>query len=203
MSEILSDLPVTDLLPPGRHGRADGAPGVIAHPLSRLAVATLVACKGAVPRITEAALAAFGVALADAPKVSFTADIAFIGTGPGRWLVTASQAPEALMARLTDAFGDGAALTDQSDANLMLDLYGPAVGETLAKLVPVDLDPSVFRPGDAAATLVALMPLTFWQLNDSPAYRFAIPRSFAPAFLRALASAAASAGLEMAGPARG
>lgn len=203
MSEILSHLAVTDLVPPGRHGRAEGEAGVIAHPVPRLALATLAARKGMVPEVAAAALAAFGITLADGPKVSFSGDISFIGIGPGRWLVSASQAPDALLARLRDAFGDRAALTDQSDANLVLDLYGPQVTPALAKLVPLDLDPSVFGPGDAAATLVALIPLTFWQLNDSPAYRFAVPRSFGPAFLRAMASAAAEFGLDMVGAARG
>ncbi len=94
-------------------------------------------------------------------------------------------------------------MTDQSDANLVLDIYGPQVGVVLAKLVPVDLHPSVFTTGDVAATLVALIPLTFWQLNDTPAYRFAVPRSFAPAFLRALVAAGAETGIDIIGTERG
>lgn len=203
MSEILSDLPVTDLVPPGRHGARQGEPGVIAHPVPRLALATLVARKGAIPEVTRIAAAAFGVALIDGPKVSFSGDISFVGIGPGRWLVAASQASQTVLTRLEEAFGAVAALTEQSDANFILDLYGPRIDAVLAKLIPLDLDAAVFGPGDAASTLSTLIPLTFWQLNDAPAYRFAVPRSFAPSFLRALAGAAAEYGFEMVGVQRG
>lgn len=203
MSEILSDFPVTDLLPPGRHGRSEGEAGVIADPVTQLGLALVVARKGKAEEMARAALETFGIALVDAPKVSFAGDVSFVGVGPGRWLVSAAPGGETLLQRLAERFSDCAAITDQSDANLVLDLYGPQVSAALEKLVPLDLHPSAFGPADAAATLVALIPLTFWQLNDAPAYRFAVPRSFAPAFLRALASAAAAYGLEMAGPQRG
>lgn len=203
MSEILSDLPVTDLVPPGRHGAPHGEPGVIAHPVPRLALASLVARKGATPAVARIAEAAFGIGLIDGPNVSFSGDVSFVGTGPGRWLACASQAPETFFARLEEAFGAVASVTEQSDANLVLDLYGPSVRAALAKLIPLDLAPGVFGPGDAASTLSALIPLTFWQLNDAPAYRFAVPRSFAPSFLRALAGAAAEYGFEMVGTQRG
>ncbi|MEP9378313.1 sarcosine oxidase subunit gamma family protein [Aquabacter sp. CN5-332] len=203
MSEILSDHPVTDLVPDGRYGRPDGEPGVIARVVENLALVTVAARKGVTASVVQAAQDAFGFPLTDAPKVSFNPDLAFIGTAPGRWLAATHRAPDALISRLNTAFGDRAALTDQSDANLVLDVYGPRVGEALTKLVPVDIHPSVFAPGDAAATTVALIPLLFWQLNDSPAYRFAVPRSFAPAFLRALTASAAEFGFEITGTGRG
>lgn len=203
MSEILSHLPATDLVPSGRHGRQDGPAGVVAYGVERLALATLTARKGAAPQVIAAAASVFGIALEDAPKVSLAPEAAFMGTSPGRWLVSSGEGAEGLEARLRDAFAGLAAVTDQSDANLVLDLYGPQVGAVLAKLVPLDLHPSAFTTGDVAATLVALIPLTFWQLNDSPAYRFAVPRSFAPAFLRALVSAGAEFGIEISGTGRG
>ncbi len=203
MSEILSEIEVTDLVPEGRHGRHDGAPGVTAQVLTGLALATVVARKGAVGRISAGAMGSFGIALADAPKVSFLGDLSFIGTGPGRWLAAKGGSSDFLLTHLHEAFGDSAAIADQSDGNLVLDIFGPRVVDTLIKLVSVDLHPSVFGPGDAATTSVALIPLLFWQLNDSPAYRFAVPRSFGPAFLRALTASAAEFGCEIRGTGRG
>lgn len=203
MSEILSDHPVTDLVPDGRYGQPDGEPGVIARVVENLALATVAARKGAIMSVVQAAQDAFGFPLTDAPKVSFGPDIAFIGTAPGRWLAVTHRAPDVLISQLRTAFGDRAALTDQSDANLTLDVYGARVGDVMAKLVPVDIHPSAFAPGDAAATSVALIPILFWQLNDSPAYRFAVPRSLAPAFLRALTAGAAEFGFEITGTGRG
>lgn len=203
MPEFLSDLPVTDLVPDGRHGRNDGAPGVVAQVVDRLAVATLAARKGAVGRVTDTARDLFGISLLDAPQVSVGPNLVLIGTAPGRWLAAAHETPHMLVARLREAFGNNTAVTDQSDANLVLDVYGSSVRDALAKLVPVDLHPSAFGPANAAATSVALIPLVFWQLNDSPAYRFAVPRSFGPAFLRALTAASAEFGIEVLGTGRG
>lgn len=203
MSDILSHLSPADLPPSGRHGRQDGPAGVTAYVVERVALATLTARKGKVADVVAAAASGFGIALEDRPKVSLAAEGAFMGTAPGKWLVSAPGTPEALEARLSEAFAGLAAVTDQSDANLVLDIYGPQVGAVLAKLVPVDLHPSVFTTGDVAATLVSLIPLTFWQLNDTPAYRFAVPRSFAPAFLRALVAAGAEAGIDIIGTERG
>lgn len=203
MSDILSHLPPSDLVPSGRHGRQDGPAGVTAYVVERLALATVTARKGGTGAVIAAAETAFGIPLVDGPKVSLAAEAAFMGTAPGRWLVSAPGSAEALESRLAAAFGGLAALTDQSDANLVLDLYGPRIHEVLAKLVPLDLHPSVFTTGDVAATLVSLIPLTFWQLNDTPAYRFAVPRSFAPAFLRALVAAGAEGGIDITGTERG
>ncbi|TCT03532.1 sarcosine oxidase subunit gamma [Aquabacter spiritensis] len=203
MSDLLSHHPVTDLVPEGHYGPDAAQPGLTAQVVDGLALATVAARKGASGALAQAVLDAFGIALVDAPKVSFLGDLSFIGTAPGRWLATAGGAPAAHVARLQGALADAAALTDQSDGSLIIDVYGPKARMALAKLVPLDLHPAVFAPGDAAATAAALIPLVVWQLNDMPAYRFAVPRSFAPAFLRALVSGAAEFGVTVSGTARG
>ena len=203
MSDLLADSSVTRLVPEGRHGRPHGAAGVLARVVDDLALASLAARKDAAPALAQAARVTFGLELPTGPRMARGAELAVIGTAPGRWLVLKEAARGAdLLARLTTAFGASAALTDQSDANLVLELSGPQVAGTLEKLVALDLHPDVFKPGDAAATMVALMSVLLWRLPDAaaaPHYRFAIPRSFGPAFLRTLTAAAAPFGFDLTG----
>lgn len=202
MSDLLEQLAPTRLVPAGHYG-PDGATGVSARAVEGLAAATLVARRGATAGLIAAAGAA-GLPLADAPRVSSGAGFQAVGIGPDRWLVTAEGVDgQALVARLKALCTGRAAVTDQSDANLVLDISGPKVRAALAKGVAVDLHPVAFGPGDAATTSVSHVGVTFWQLDESPAFRFAVPRSFAPAFLRWLTASAQEYGFALSGTGRG
>jgi sarcosine oxidase subunit gamma len=89
-------------------------------------------------------------------------------------------------------------LVEQSHARTLLRVRGPRVREALAKGVAVDLHPRAFKPGDAATTLVAHLPVTLWQIDDQPTYEFAVARSLAQSFWQWLSTAAAEYGLEFA-----
>ncbi|MFG1375348.1 sarcosine oxidase subunit gamma [Xanthobacter autotrophicus] len=201
MSDLLEHLAPTRLVPEGHYG-PDGAAGVSARAVETLAAATLVARKGATARLIVACAAA-GLPLADAPRFSAGAGLEAVGTGPGRWLVLAEGVSGAdLVARLAGMAQGLAAITDQSDANLILDISGPDARAALAKGVTVDLDPTVFSAGDAATTVVSHVGVTFWR-RDADTYRFAVGRSFAPAFLRWLTVSAAGFGFALTGTGRG
>ncbi|MFS8037906.1 sarcosine oxidase subunit gamma [Xanthobacter sp. AM11] len=202
MADLIAHLAPTRLLPEGHYG-ADGAAGVSARLVEGLAAATLVARRGAAGRLA-AACAAAGLPLADAPRLYAGAGLEAVGTGPGRWLVFAPETGgAALRSRLAALAADLAAVTDQSDANLVFDISGAKARDALAKCVAVDLHPSAFRAGDAATTLAAHAGVTFWLADAAPVFRFAVPRSFAPAVLRALCAAAAEYGFALAGTGRG
>jgi len=91
-----------------------------------------------------------------------------------------------------------ASLVDQSHGRTLLVLTGPRVRDALAKGVPIDLHPRAFRPGDAASTLIAHIPVHLWQVDDRPSYEFAIARSLAQSFWQWLTAAAAEWGLQFA-----
>lgn len=204
MSDLLAHIPPTRLVPAGIYGSVAGFPGVTATVVEGLALATLAARKGKSGDLRAAAHSAFGLQLPDGPRVVEAGGLIAVGTAPDRWLIGLPGASgDALLDKLGEAFAGLASVTDQSDANLVLDLTGPQVGAALEKLVAVDLHPSVFGSGQAAATAVALIPLLFWQVDGSPRYRFVIARSFAPAIVRALTAAAAPLGFELIGTGRG
>ncbi len=202
MSELLERMSATSLMSEGHYGPA-GASGVTARLIEGLAAATLVARKGATGPLVSR-FAATGLTLADAPKVSAANGLELIGTGPGRWIVFAEgMTGAALLGRLHETTAGLAALTDQSDANLIFEIAGPKVREALAKGVSVDLHEAAFGPGDAATTSVALRGVTLWQCDGTPIYRFAVARSFAPAFLRWLTASAVEYGFTLSGTGRG
>ncbi|MFK8253150.1 sarcosine oxidase subunit gamma [Ancylobacter terrae] len=192
---VFPGLRPTDVPPAGRYG-LPGAQGVLATLRDDLAVATLAARKGAGAALAAAVAAAFGAQLVDGPKVSPGTGVDFVGTGPGRWLAVAADRP-GLAAELAAALDAHAAITEQSDANVAIDLSGPRVREALAKGVAIDLDPLAFAAGDAAVTSAALIGVTFWQLDAAPAYRFLVGRSVASGFVRFVVASAAEFGLRL------
>jgi len=189
-------------VPEGHYGLA-GAQGVTARQLPGLAAATLAAPRGKAADLAQR-FAAAGLALADAPRAVSGAGLTAIGTAPGRWFVTAEgMTGAALVARVRSIAGQDAPLTDQSDANIILEVAGPSSRATLAKGLALDLDPAAFGPGDAATTVVSPVGITLWQGDEAPTYRLAVARSFAPAFLRWLVAGAAEFGLALSGTGRG
>src|SRR5262249_16681141 len=77
-----------------------------------------------------------------------------------------------------------------SHGRTLFALTGSRVREALAKGVPIDLHASVFRPGDAASTLVAHIPVNLWQVAHRPGHEFAIARGLAARFLPVVHAAA-------------
>lgn len=202
MSDLFQSLSPARLLPAGHYG-VQGATGVTAQVVTNLAAATLMARKGKTAALIAAATAV-GLPLLDGPKVSTGAGLEAIGTGPGKWLVFAEASNGAALRRRLEELAAGlGAVTDQSDANLVLDISGPKAREALMKGVSVDLDPRAFQPGDAATTLVSHVGVTFWQRDAGPTFRFAVGNTFAPAFLRWLGASAAEDGFALAGTDRG
>lgn len=211
MADIPAAIEPTRLLPEAHYG-APGE-GVAARLRAGFSAATLTARRGALPALA-ARFADAGLILPDGPKAATAGGLTLIGTGPGRWLAFAEGAG-VLPGRLLPLAEGLAAVTDQSDASLLFEIAGPKVRAALAKGVMVELDPSAFRAGDAATTTVAHVNLTFWQAGEivgdmagdmadkTPSYVFAVPRSFAPAFLRWLASSAAEFGFTVSGTGRG
>ncbi|WP_454917024.1 sarcosine oxidase subunit gamma [Xanthobacter sediminis] len=202
MSDLLAHVPPTRLVPEGHYGPA-GAQGVVARQVHGLAAATLAAPKGKAADLVQR-FAAAGLPLADAPKAVSGGALTAVGTGPGRWFVTAEgMTGAALLDHLRAIAGPQAALTDQSDANIILEVTGPSVRAALAKGLALDLDPTAFGPGDAATTVVSHVGVTLWQGDGALTYRLAVARSFAPAFLRWLTVSAAEFGFALSGTGRG
>jgi sarcosine oxidase subunit gamma len=157
----------------------------------------VIAKRGKHFMLVNAVNAAFGVALPDGPRRATVGSVSFAGTGPDQWVASAEGAEAAgFAAKLRGRLGPFAAVSDQSDARLVLQLSGPRVRDVLAKGVPLDLHPNAFKPGDVATTLVAYMGVQIDRLDDA-IYQLTAPRSMAGSLWSWLSASAAEFGYDV------
>jgi heterotetrameric sarcosine oxidase gamma subunit len=129
--------------------------GVIARDRDGLGLATVLARKGRAELLAQRVRERFGIELPNGPRRMSEGTVSFAGTGRGAWLAVCENGGNGFATSLRETIGDLAAISDQSDGYAVLRLAGPRVRDTLAKLVPVDIHPRAFRPGDVAGTVVA------------------------------------------------
>jgi sarcosine oxidase subunit gamma len=184
---------------PGRYGRPGPAPGVVVRELRAPGLALVTACKGRSLELIAAARAAFGIALPTTPRRVAAGDLAFVWSGPDRWLAHRSaEPPQGMEALLAAPLGSAAAIVDQSHARLLLHVSGPRVRDAFAKGVAIDLHPTEFSTGDAAITSVARIGVQLWQSEDAPVYVLCVARSLVGSFWHWLEVSSAEYGLELA-----
>ena len=188
------------LLVPGRSGRTAGPPGLVVRECAGARTASLLARRGLAGRVSDAALAAFGVALPMTPRAVHGGDLTFAWTGAAQWLVEAPAGDGDIEALLAGPFGDFAAICEQSDSRVVLEVAGPRVRDVLAKGLPIDLHPERFRVDDVAVTAIAHVGLQLRQISEAPGYRLAVVRSLFGSFWHWLASSSAEYGCEVLPP---
>jgi methylglutamate dehydrogenase subunit D len=183
---------------PGRHGNAAGAAGLRIEERSDLAIANVIAKREKRFMLVNAVNTAFGIALPDGPRRASKGGVTFAGTGPEQWMASA-EGPDAagFATRLRGRIGPFAAVADQSDARLALDLSGLRVRDVLAKGVAIDLHPKVFKPGDVASTPIAYIGVQLDMLDGAPTYRLTAPRSMAGSLWSWLSASAAEFGYDV------
>lgn len=192
----------TFALAPGRTGRAGGTAGLLVRECTGLALASLIARRGQARQAAEAARSAFGVPLPLLARVTGNERISFVWAGPGQWFVEAVDTGEDIEAFLAPAFGSLAAISDQSDSRVIVELAGAAVRDVLAKGLPIDLHPRAFGVGDVALTAVHHVGLSLRQVSDEPRYRLSVVRSYFGSFWHWLEASAAEFGCEVLPPLR-
>jgi len=118
--------------------------------------------------IRKAATSAAGVDFPDARRCNSLNAQGIAWMSPDELLVMCAYAdvPQALE-NIGKTLGDSHALAaNVSDARAVFQVFGPHAREVLAKLIPVDLDPSVFAPGMFRRTRLAQVPAAFWMRDD-------------------------------------
>jgi heterotetrameric sarcosine oxidase gamma subunit len=189
VADLTLRTPLTGHLQPGRHGDAAGTPGL--HLAERNPAAAAIARRG------DASLPD----LPRSPGCALIGTTEFIWTGPGQWLALDPSregiARFDFARELAERFGSAASVTDLTGARAILRLAGPAVRDTLTKLVPVDLDESMFPPGAAALTLAGHVGVTLWR-PTAESWNLACYRSFGASLLHDVLEAAAEFGCDVA-----
>lgn len=189
--------PLHGIAQTGRHGRQDGPAGLMIAVRDDIAFASVTARRGKFGAL-KAALMSYGLVLPVGPRRATSRALSFSGIGPDQWLASAEGAEtNGFAARLRSRIGPFAAVTDQSDARLALHLSGPRVREVLAKGVPIDLHPKVFKVGDVANTVIAYMHVQIEMLDAAPVYQLTAARSTAGSLWSWLTASAAGYGYEV------
>ncbi|WP_295847251.1 sarcosine oxidase subunit gamma family protein [Tardiphaga sp.] len=169
--------------------------GVVARERSGLAIATVMARKGQTAALMAAVKAQFDITLPSGPHGSGHDLLSFLGTGPGRWLVTHDARTPRFIDDLSIQLDGLASVVDQSDSYGVLRLSGPALLEVLAKGVAIDLAAPSFPAGSVAVTQIAHIGVTLWKVDEVPTIHIAVARSYAGSFLHWLEASAAAVGL--------
>jgi sarcosine oxidase subunit gamma len=181
---------------PGHFGRA-GASGLTIVERTGIAFASINAKRDRRSALAAALDTAFGIALPDGPRRVTSGALTLAGSGQAQWIASA-EGPDAagLAARLRARISPFAAVTDQSDARLVLHLSGANLRDVLAKGVPIDLDPRVFKVGDVAVTLAAYVGVQIDRIDEAT-YQLTTPRSTAGSFWSWLSASAAEFGYDV------
>jgi methylglutamate dehydrogenase subunit D len=173
--------------------------GLIVVHRDGLGLATVIAKRGQCRALVQLVRERYGIELPCGNIRKAARRLAFAGLGPETWLATSEVACNEFSASLREEIGSLASISDQSDGYAMLRLTGAKVRDTLAKLIPIDVHPRVFKPGDVATTVTSHIGITIWRLEDaidgSPTFEVAVFRSFARSFWHALAESTKEFGL--------
>ena len=182
-------------------GTPGAKPAVIVSERQAGTTVQVIARRGQADAVRQAAATALAIDLSGTPRhTSAASGLSATWSGPGQWLVSARPGRTSTLAdELRTALGTLAALVDQSDSRLEIELSGEAVRATLEKLVGIDVHDRSFPVGAVAMTVVAHVPVHVWRepdRNGAVVFVIAGPRSYAPSLWHDVTDAAAEFGCE-------
>lgn len=159
------------------------APQLRVESVDHLTMASVCAVKGKRDLLQSQLKQAYDIALPAPGTLVHGKDISLVWSGPDQWLAVAERTRRRDLEREIKATVSGlASVTDQSDARAVIRISGPRAKDVLAKGVPVDLHPRVFRPGMVAITHASHIGVILWQRDDAPTYELGMFRSYAHSF---------------------
>jgi heterotetrameric sarcosine oxidase gamma subunit len=189
---------IADLVRPQRVG-PEGRAGLRLSERTGLAIWQIAAWRDAdVPPLRSALRKSTRIALPEQPNGAMSAGgRVAIWIAPRRlWLVAGAQDAGSL-AGLPDLVAGRAAVTDLSQARVVLRLSGPEARTALAKLCRIDLHPKSFAAGRTAQTPLGQVPALIHCVDEAPTFDLYLPRSLARSATEMLIDAAAEFGLEI------
>lgn len=165
-----------------------------------LSLLQVMARRGRWADTAGAAASHFGVAPPAQPSAGFGDNVTLVWSGPDQFLALSSGAGDAVaLDAARAALASVASVCEQSDGRFMVEIAGPNARDVLARLTVVDLEPSLFPPGAAAATAIDHTTVNLWRKPDAadgtPVYALLCLTSFAATIWHSLHEAAAEFGV--------
>lgn len=152
---------------------------------------SLAALDGQSEKVQSVTQSIYGLSLPHRPVRVGGTDVSFLWFGPDRWMAVGERdGGRDVEENLKRHLHGIAAVVDHSDGRAVLRLSGARARDVLAKGVPLDLHPRVFKPNDVAITHASHIGVLLWQVDDAPTYDIAIPRSSTHSFFDWLLEAA-------------
>lgn len=182
---------------PGRTGNPHGPAGLLVREGRGLAIVALQVRQGGQLGLAQALEREFGATLPAQPVAVRAGTVCVLWAGPGRWLFLAPGEGPEWEEHLRAALGAHAAVCDQSDGRVLLELSGPSVLPSLEKGVRVDLHPAAFAPGAVILTAVSHIGVQLWRDPADGGCRVLVPRSYFGSFWSWLGASAAEFGCEV------
>ncbi len=183
---------------PGALGVSTNNPSVRIREITDFAAISIIARRGKSAEVTTILSRHIGSPVEDAPRRTGAASLSIAGTAPGQWLaVGRGDGGTTHLASLRADLASHAAITDQGDGRLMVEVTGLHARDTLVKGIAIDLDASAFKVGDAAQTKAAHIGLQIALIDETPTFEIISARSTAGNFWSWLIASAAEYGIEV------
>jgi methylglutamate dehydrogenase subunit D len=185
------------IIRPGRIGITSGVAGVVARELQGFAAVSILAHKG--QAVATAALLSEHLAatVTDGSKRVARGSLSVSGIAPGQWFAIERDPARPTLSALRAGLIGLAAVVDQSDGRIVVELTGERVRNALAKGIPVDLDAGVCKPGDVAQTMASHIGVQVSLMTEQPAFEVVTAASTAASFWTWLVTSAAEYGLDV------
>ncbi len=195
--KIASRSALAGLAKSGALGALKGVPGVRIREITNFAAIGIIARRGRSAEVATILSRHVGSPVVDAAKRAGVGALTVTGTAPGQWLAVSRDARVSLD-QLRAELAGLAAVSDQGDGRLIIEVTGSRTRDALAKGIAIDLDASAFKVGDAAQTSAAHIGLQIARIDDAPTFEIISARSTAASFWSWLEASAAEYGIDVA-----
>jgi len=149
------------------------------------------------PTFAQGVNATLGLSLPAINEFAHAGPNRLVWVGPDDWFsigMTDTQAPTC--SALRAALSDEHAVTDVTGGYCLITISGPQARDILASGCPLDLHPTVFKPGMAASSHFYKTAIRLWMIDEQPQFELLVRRSFVSYFWQILDAACIECGLE-------
>jgi sarcosine oxidase subunit gamma len=147
-----------------------------------VSIVTVMARKGKARAMSAALEKSFGITVPASGRSATGRDLTLHWCGAEQYYAVSSSHGEGeLYASLRAALKGNASCVEQSHGRIIIRAEGPKVRQVLAKGTPVDLHPTMFKPGYCAVTQIAHVGVHLAQVGPD-AFELSVFRGFAESF---------------------
>jgi sarcosine oxidase subunit gamma len=138
----------------------------------------------------------FDLAWPKAGRIVVKGDLAAAWNGPGDIMLIDAKGNVSID-QILSALAGKAAIVDQSSGRIVIRLAGEKARRTLMKLVDIDIDPTVFKPGMGGITALHHMSVGVFKIADEPIFWLHAARTYASDVWHSLAEAGEEFSIDM------